>query len=70
VNDRFAINFWNSRFGGVRRVSVEGYELSTRTITSAKMVNGTAMIFLADLPHTGPVPLSKIRPAPLDEWRF
>lgn len=63
------VNAWNRNYRPGQSVMVDGFEsLRTRTLCRAEMSNGVAMIFLDET--RGPVPLSKIRPAPRDEWSF
>lgn len=56
------VSTWNKKFGAGRPVLVDGSELSTKTLTTARIVNGVAMIYLAD--PWGPMALNRIRPMP------
>ena len=64
MNEELMVKIWNKKFLVGRKVLVDGCELPTRTATIARMVNGVAMISLADWPLRGFVSLGSIRPVP------
>ena len=61
--EELTVRFWNKRFTPGLRVEFRercGLSALSRTITTAKIVNGVAMIFVADA--FGPVKLMGVRP--------
>ena len=67
MNQELAVKIWNRNFGVGRQVGVDGCELPMRTVANARMVNGTAMIWLADMDHRLDIKLTelaRLRPLP------